>query len=137
MGKIYKVVSGLKALTGFSYPVVDAGKQGKAKNRSVTVTIPGKYRPNEKARPVTFVSEDEYENLIKNGHAGKKSPFKMLMEIGESGGENGIIVKEVPFSEIPEESQKKFDPKKFTKLQAARKKLLEKELDKNKDEDDK
>ncbi len=132
MTKIFKIVSSLKAATGFSYAAEGKDKHGRVKNRSVMVVVPGKKRPDEKTRPVTFITEAEYKALIKPGHAGKKSPFKILMESGESGGENGIIVKEISFDELPEEFQKKFDSKQFAKLKAAKKKLLQEEMDKDK-----
>lgn len=122
--RYYRIISRLKAVTGFTWAIEYKDSHGKIKNRPERVTIPGAYRPDdidppegEKSRiPPTFITGKQLTELCKPGHEGKPSAFSQVKKTGEEGGK-GILIQKCEFSEMPEKFQKKFEPEKFVKLQ--------------------
>jgi hypothetical protein len=108
--KYYKISSALKASHGFNWreePVKD-GEPGKVR----TLTIPGKYRRKDE-NPIHYITGADYEALMKEEHNGQPSSFSILCEQGINGG---VVAQEIPFSGLPPEFQKQFDPEQYAKM---------------------
>lgn len=123
----FKVISRLKASTGCNYIV-----KHNDINQSVRVVIPGQYKPTDFTKedeplPFICINEDEYRGLLKPGHKGATSPFKILKETQK------IFVEEIKFAKMPAEFQKKYNPAYFAKMQADKtKEIAQTKADKKK-----
>jgi len=115
-----KISSFLPAPTGFNY-------LDKNKNPHF-VNLPGKTTPKDKPPPPVYITDEEYEELIKPEHGGHPSPFTILIE---KGPDKGIIAQKVSFADLPASLQKERDPEAFKELEAARRKLVADELRKD------
>lgn len=122
----HKITSFTKSANTFSY-FYDSGSGTNKKRSHYYVEIPGKFRPDDKP-PVTYITGSDYDGLTLDGHDGIQSPFSLLLEQGARGG--GVIAEKLAFEDLPGDFQKKFDPEKYAKLEAARKKLILEEAEK-------